>query len=69
MTPQRGQRCFPAGAFAPEGDPTNAQLQEYFDENRARYIRPERRTVRYASFTEEAVGDLPPVTQAQIRRA
>lgn len=57
---------FPAAAFAPEGEPTDAQLQEYYDENRARYIRPERRVIRYASFTEEAVGDLPPVTQAQI---
>ncbi len=57
---------FPAAAFAPAGDPTDAQLQEYYDENRARYIRPERRMIRYAAFTEEAVGDLPPVTQPQI---
>jgi len=57
---------FPAGAFAPEGDPTDEQVQEYYDENRARYIRPERRDVRYAVFTEDAISELPPVTDAQI---
>ena len=29
---------FPASAFAPSGEPTNAQLQEYYDSNRSRYI-------------------------------
>ncbi|RJY10160.1 peptidylprolyl isomerase [Aurantiacibacter aquimixticola] len=57
---------FPASAFAPEGDPSTEQLQSYYQENRARYIRPERRTIRYASFTAENLGDLPPVTDAQI---
>ncbi|KLI63945.1 peptidylprolyl isomerase [Aurantiacibacter marinus] len=57
---------FPAEAFAPAGDPTDAQIQEYYDDNRARYIRPERRTIRYAAFTEDAVSDLPPVTPQQI---
>ncbi|QZH74691.1 MAG: peptidyl-prolyl cis-trans isomerase [Erythrobacter sp.] len=57
---------FPAEAFAPAADPTAAQLQEYYDENRASYIRPERRVIRYAAFGADAVGDLPPVTNAQI---
>ena len=57
---------FPAEAFAPEGPATNAQLQEYYDENRARYIRPERRVIRYATFTGEDLDNLPPVTNAQI---
>ena len=57
-----------AGAFAPEGDPTQEQLQAYYDENRAAYIRPERRTLRYVTFDENAVGELPPVTDEQIAR-
>jgi len=57
---------FPAEAFAPAADPTAAQLQEYYDTNRARYIRPERRVIRYAAFGADAVGELPPVTDAQI---
>lgn len=57
---------FPAQAFMPAGDPSDAQLQEYYNTNRARYIRPERRVIRYAAFGEDAVGNLPPVTDAQI---
>lgn len=57
---------FPAEAFAPAGDPTAAQLQTFYDENRATYIRPERRVIRYAAFGADAVGDLPPLTNAQI---
>ena len=56
----------PSAAFAPEGDPSNEQLQAYFTENRRRYIRPERRVIRYATFGEDALADLPAPTQAQI---
>ena len=57
----------PASAFAPEGDPTDAQLQAYYRENRDNYIRPERRTIRYAVFGQDALADLPAPTDAQIR--
>ncbi len=56
----------PAEAFAPAGDPSAQELQAYYQENRARYIRPERRTIRYATFDNSVVGNLPPVTDAQI---
>lgn len=52
--------------FAPEGDPTSEQLQTYYSTNRNDYTRPERRVVRYATFGEEALGDLPTPTDAQI---
>ena len=55
-----------ADAFAPAGNPTSEQLQAYYRENRSRYIRPERRTIRYATFDDSVVSDLPPVTNAQI---
>jgi len=56
----------PAVAFAPEGDPTEDQLQAYYTENRGRYIRPERRIVRYAVFDENSLGTLPAPTSEQI---
>ena len=40
----------PSGAFAPTGDPTNKQLADFYDKNRGKYIRPERRVIRYAAF-------------------
>ncbi|WP_435417527.1 SurA N-terminal domain-containing protein [Parerythrobacter aurantius] len=53
-------------AYAPAGNPTDAQLTTYYNANRGDYIRPERRTVRYATFGAEAVGAIPPPTEAQI---
>lgn len=48
---RRGEIAFiPSFSFAPEGDPTDAQLETYYSENRARFIRPERRVIRYTVF-------------------
>ncbi|GAA0279488.1 hypothetical protein GCM10009127_20750 [Alteraurantiacibacter aestuarii] len=55
-----------AGAYAPKGDPSTEQLQAFYNANRTDYIRPERRVVRYASFGEEALNNLPQPTDAQI---
>jgi len=56
----------PSTAFAPQGAPTNAQLQAYYQANSDDYIRPERRVIRYATFGQDALGDLPAPTAAQI---
>src|SRR5690554_2449817 len=56
----------PSASFAPEGAPTDAQLQTFYDENRTNYIRPERRVIRYALFGRDAIGTLPAPTAAQI---
>lgn len=56
----------PSDAFAPSGNPTDAQLQAYYQEARSNYIRPERRVIRYASFGEEAIGQLEAPSAAQI---
>ncbi len=42
-------------AFAPEGDPTDAQLTEYYTESRVDFILPERRTIRFAAFGPENI--------------
>lgn len=59
----------PAAAYAPEAGPTPAQLGDYYNRTRDRYIRPERRVIRYAIIEPSALGDLPPPTEAQIEQA
>jgi len=56
----------PSAAFAPQGEPTNAQLQAFYQTARDNFIRPERRVIRYATFGEEALGDRAAPTPAQI---
>ncbi|WAT18437.1 peptidylprolyl isomerase [Aurantiacibacter sp. MUD11] len=58
----------PAAAFAPEGDPSEEELQGYYQANRGSYIRPERRVLRYVTFDDSALGDLAPVTDEQVAR-
>ncbi|MFC3099526.1 peptidylprolyl isomerase [Altererythrobacter lauratis] len=55
-----------AEAFAPATDPTDAQLQTFYQANSTDYIRPERRVIRYAVFGEEAFGAAATPTEAQI---
>ncbi len=59
---------FTAAAFAPDGDPTDEQLQTYYQANRALYVRPERRVLRYATFDRTALDDIAPITDEQIAR-
>lgn len=56
----------PSMAFAPKGDPTDKQLTAYYTAHKDDYIRPERRVIRYATFGDDAVKNLPAPTAAQI---
>ena len=56
----------PAGAFAPSGEPDQATLARYYQGARAKFIRPERRVLRYATFGPEAVEGRIAPTAAQI---
>jgi len=58
----------PSSAFAPTSAPTDAQLQAFYRESSSRFVRPERRVIRFASFGEDALGDLPAPTAAQIQQ-
>ncbi len=40
----------PSAAFAPAGNPGDAQLSAWYQDNRTPFIRPERRTLRFAVF-------------------
>lgn len=51
---RQGEIAFiPSFVFAPEGEPTDKQLQTYYSKNESRFVRPERRTIRYALFGAE----------------
>ncbi|MXP25280.1 peptidylprolyl isomerase [Altererythrobacter indicus] len=56
----------PSMAFAPKGEPTDKQLTAYYTAHKDDYIRPERRVIRYATFGDDAVKNLPAPTEAQI---
>ena len=43
----------PSTSFAPAANPSDAQLTAWYKDNRTRFIRPERRTLRFAVFGPE----------------
>jgi len=55
-----GVALIPSSAFAPTAAPTQAQLTAYYQANRANYIRPERRVLRFAVFGADALGSVEP---------
>lgn len=62
-----GVALIPSPAFIDEAKAVpDATLKTYLSENRARYTQPERRTIRYASFTADALGDEAAATDAEI---
>lgn len=61
-----GIAMIPAAAFAPTGDPTDAQLQKFYADNAKRFVRPERRVIRYAVFGADLLGDRIEPTQQEI---
>ena len=56
----------PARLFAPQGDPTDQQLTEFYSKNRQSFVRPERRTLRFATFDSTALGDRIEPSEADI---
>jgi len=64
---RRGEiALIPSMQYAPEGDPGEEQLARFYNSNRADFILPERRTIRFATFGGEDVeADIEP-TPAQI---
>ncbi|MEP3051697.1 MAG: SurA N-terminal domain-containing protein [Erythrobacter sp.] len=56
----------PSALFAPEGDPSDEQIQEFFDENRAGYVQPERRILRFAGIDVRNITDRTEPTASEI---
>lgn len=61
-----GIALIPAAAFAPAGEPDQATLARFYQTARSRFIRPERRVIRYAVFGPEAVAARIAPTPAEI---
>ena len=56
----------PSGAFAPSEGPSEAQLTQWYGENRSQFTRPERRTLRFAVFGEGTLEVSATPTEADI---
>ncbi len=64
---RRGQiGLIPSELFMPKGDPSDKQLNAFYKNNRTRFIRPERRVLRYATFGADSIGDAAAPTDAEI---
>lgn len=58
--------ALPSPLFMPEEKPTEKQLAAYYKENQDKFIRPERRVIRYARFGPEAMDSVPEPTESEI---
>lgn len=56
----------PSAVFAPAGNPSEAQLAAWYKDNRTDFIRPERRTLRFAVFSSESLKVNAAPTPAEI---
>lgn len=56
----------PSMLFAPAKPPADTELAAWYARNNDRFIRPERRVIRYASFGEEALKTVPAPTPDEI---
>ena len=56
----------PSASFAPAAAPSEAQLTEWYGKNRAQFMQPERRTLRFAVFGEDTLKVDATPTEAEI---
>jgi peptidyl-prolyl cis-trans isomerase D len=56
----------PSPAFAPKTPPSDKELADFYAAHRNQFIRPERRVIRYASFGDEVLKNLPAPSEAEI---
>lgn len=56
----------PLSAFAPKQPLTDAEVQAYYDSRKADYALPERRTIRWATYSDSAIQNVPAPTDAEV---
>ena len=61
-----GIALLPSASFAPAAPPSDQELASYYAAHRNDYTLPERRKIRYASFTESALKNVSAPTEAEI---
>lgn len=68
MEARKGLIAFvPSAAFVDKGEPEKGALDAFYDENKTRYMVPERRIVRYASFLTSKFRDGITVSEKESR--
>ncbi|EIZ80296.1 peptidyl-prolyl cis-trans isomerase D [Novosphingobium sp. Rr 2-17] len=58
--------ALPSLLYAPQAEPTDAQLTAFYKTHSNQFVRPERRVVRYAVFGEDVLKNVPAPTDAEI---
>ncbi len=61
-----GIALLPSASFASKIPPSDQELASFYAAHRADYIQPERRSIRYASFSESALKNVAAPTEAEI---
>ncbi len=56
----------PAAVFAPKSEPSPQELASYYTAHQATYTRPERRTIRYISFDDAVLKNVPAPSDKEI---
>ncbi|MCC6925577.1 peptidylprolyl isomerase [Novosphingobium sp.] len=56
----------PPAAFAPGAAASDAEVQAWYNNHKASYMLPERRTIRYATYTDAAIKNVPVPTDAEV---
>lgn len=59
----------PSAAFAPQTAPSDSELATWYAANQKDFVRPERRVIRYATFTDAVLKTVPAPTEAEIAAA
>lgn len=59
----------PSSAFAPKTLPNDSELATWYAANQKDFIRPERRVIRYATFSDAVLKTVPAPTEAEIAAA
>ncbi len=59
----------PSATFAPKTLPSDSELGTWYANNQKAFVRPERRVIRYATFTDAVLKTVPAPTEAEIAAA
>ncbi|MFM6951123.1 MAG: peptidyl-prolyl cis-trans isomerase, partial [Novosphingobium sp.] len=59
----------PSAAFVPKALPADSELSTWYAANQNDFIRPERRVIRYATFSDAVLKTVPAPTEAEIAAA
>lgn len=56
----------PSAAFVPKTPPSDKEVADWYAGHRTDYLRPERRVIRYASFSDAALGTIAAPTDKEV---